>query len=741
MTEETLRESESRLRFLFDNAVLGIFQTTPKGAVLSVNPAFARMFGYESPDEVLRTVKNAREFYADANDRHRVLDAVLNGPGWGKFEIPYRRRDGGSFASILHIWGARDENGRIVRFEGFVEDISERRQAEEEAKELQRRLADILEFMPDPTMVIDAEGRITAWNRAMEEMTGVPAAEMLGLGDHAYAVPFYGEPRPILIDLVMRPPEELDRDKYTHVQRKGNILTGQGHTTHLAGGDRYLVGSATALYDSAGNIVGAIETVRDVTERNLLEENLRRARDAAEAANRAKSAFLANMSHEIRTPMNAILGFAQLLRDSPALTPELSAHVDVILRSGEHLLNLINDILEMSKIEAGQATANLATVDLHGLIRDVQLMFEIRVRKKGLAFEVVQAPDLPRFVTTDEGKLRQILINLLGNAVKFTDSGGIVLRVASGDGDRLVLSVEDTGPGIAEDEQEELFKPFSQARAGQAAHGGTGLGLAISRQFALLLGGDLHVDSRPGSGSMFTLEIHAPTCEPPESTASAEQARVVGLASNAPAPRILVVDDKDTNRALLRSMLEPLGCELREAADGAEALAIFDEWAPDLILMDLVMPGVDGYEAMRRVRATEDGRRIPIVVVTASAFEEDRQRVLDAGADDYLRKPIRRQELLESIHSLLGLELVYDAGAPDEGTEGQAQQAVDLSRVPESLRERLVEAAQCADLEALTRLLDEVEAMAPVMAGRLRTLATDYEYERIAEIFRPESEE
>ncbi len=556
---ETLRESESRLRFLFDNAVLGIFQTTPEGAVLSVNPAFARMFGYDSPDEVLRSVGSAREFYVDGTDRRRVLDAVLTGPGWGKFEVRYRRRDGSSFTSILHIWGARDEAGRIIRFEGFVEDISERRQAQEELKESQRRLADIIDFLPDATMVIDAEGRVTAWNRAMEEMTGVKAGEIIGRGDHAYAVPFYGEQRPILIDLVMRPSEEIEGEKYSHLQRKGGVLTGQGHITNLGGGDLYFVGNATALRDSAGNVVGAIETVRDVTERTFLEVDLRAAKDAAEGANRAKSAFLANMSHEIRTPMNAILGFSQILRDSPALTPELREHVDVISRSGEHLLALINDILEMSKIEAGQAKVNLATLDLDALIRDVQLMFELRVRSKGLGFEVVQAPDLPRFVTSDESKLRQILINLLGNAIKFTDRGAVILRADTQGDDRIVFSVEDTGPGIDEDERSNLFRPFSQARAGLATGGGTGLGLAISREFACLLEGDLRVESESGVGSVFTVEVRAPAADPPEPTTTRDRRRVVGVAASAGRPRILVVDDKDTNRDLLRAMLTPLG--------------------------------------------------------------------------------------------------------------------------------------------------------------------------------------
>ncbi len=728
---ETLRESESRLRFLFDNAVLGIFQTTPDGEVLSVNPAFARMFGYGSPDEVVRTIGSAREFYVDANDRRRVLDAVLNGPGWGKFEVPYRRRDGSSFPSILHIWGARGADGRIVRFEGFVEDISERRRAQDELRESQRRLADILEFLPDATMVIDAEGRITAWNRAMVEMTGVPAEEMIGRGDHAYAVPFYGERRPILLDLVMRPWESFEEEKYSHLQRRGDVLTGQGHITHLGGGGLYFVGNATALRDSSGAIVGAIETVRDVTDRKLLEDDLRRAKEDAEAASRAKSAFLANMSHEIRTPMNAILGFAQILRDSPALAPELRDHVDVISRSGEHLLSLINDILEMSKIEAGQARRNLDTLDLHALIRDVQLMFDLRARSKGLGFEVERAPDLPRFVVTDESKVRQILINLLGNAIKFTDAGDVVLRAARGDDDRVVLSVEDTGPGIDDDERGELFTPFGQTRAGLAARGGTGLGLAISREFARLLGGDLKVESRPAAGSTFTAEVVAPAAPPPEGAVAADERRVVAVRWGGGRPRVLVVDDQDTNRDLLRAMLSPLGFDVDEAGNGQEALAAFDRQRHDLVLMDLVMPVMDGYEAMRRLRAGDPARATPIIAVTASAFEEDRQKVLDAGADDYLRKPIRRDDLLEVLRDRLGLELVFAADASVSAVPDGDDTSV-LARLAVPLRERLRSAALGADLAGLNAIAGELEVADPEAAAALRRLTAAYEYEGIA---------
>ena len=255
--------------------MLGIFQTTPAGQVLFVNPAFAQMFGFESPEYLLRSIHDAATgFYVDPTRRAEIVREILDGPGWGKFEVQYRRRDGTPFTGILHIWGARDEGGPVSRFEGFVEDVSERKRAEEALRESQRRLQDIIDFLPDATFAIDTEGRVTAWNRAIEKMTGVKATDILGKGDHEYAMAYYGERRRVLIDLVLEPLDEA-RLHYTSVQREGDVLIAEGYAPHLGPGGRWFEASAAPLRNAAGKVVGAIEIERDTTARRRAQEELR----------------------------------------------------------------------------------------------------------------------------------------------------------------------------------------------------------------------------------------------------------------------------------------------------------------------------------------------------------------------------------------------------------------------------------------------------------------------------------
>ena len=294
-----------------------------------------------------------------------------------------RRKDGTPILGFLNGHRPfRYKEEMIDWIDGILEDVTERKQVEEELKNSQRRLADIINFLPDAVMVIDAEGKVTSWNRAIEKMTGVKAADILGKGNHEHAIPFYGERRPILIDLVMEPVEEV-LAKYAHLQRDGDTLLGQGHITNLPGGELYFVGHATALRDSTGKIVGAIETVRDVTERKRFEDELARAKDAAESANRAKSAFLAMMSHEIRTPMNAIIGMSSLLLDS-SLNAQQRDFVQTIRNSGESLLIIINDILDFSKIEAGRMELEASPFDVRECVENSLELFSFRARNKGL---------------------------------------------------------------------------------------------------------------------------------------------------------------------------------------------------------------------------------------------------------------------------------------------------------------------------------------------------------------------
>lgn len=495
---------------------------------------------------------------------------------------------------------------------------------------------------------------------------------------------------------------------------------------------------------------GVTFTALDITDQKRAVAD-RIAREEAEQANRAKSVFLSSMSHEIRTPLNAVLGFAQILERDASLTPRQSGMLQTIARSGRHLLNLINDILDTSQIEAGKL--ELCPVDFcfHDVLDDLELMFNSRANASQLQVIMEWDEIVPRYLNADEGKLRQVLINLVGNAIKFTKVGGIAVRVrsepvtsnspADSVSVRLIIEVEDSGPGIIPADLERIFEPFQQSAAGRDA-GGTGLGLALSRRIVELMGGTLTVKSRVNVGSCFRFDALVKLAKRAPLVATALAQQVVGLEPGSGPIRILVVDDQKDNRDLLLALLEPIGFEVKEAVNGQEALDEFEMWSPHAILMDMRMPTLDGYEVTRRIKSTKKGRLTPVIAVTASAFVDTEREVLATGVDGFVRKPFRPEEIFNMLAKCKRVRYVYSQrsayGSQDAGVMiiGRG----DLLKLPEPLQQAMRQAVEEGDMAGLQELIARFEQIDPVAAVRLKNLAEQYDYETLTHVFAKQRE-
>ncbi len=585
----------------------------------------------------------------------------------------------------------------------------------ERTSELRRQtryLRTLIDSLPLWVWLKDTGGRFLAVNSTAAETRHLTADEVIGKTDDDLH-------QPELAALFRADDVEVMQTRRAKTTEECQPLDG--------GAVMWLETFKAPVIDEDDTVLGTVGFARDISERKAAEAAREAALAEAQRLARLRSDFLAQMSHELRTPLNGILGYAQILELDPTLDARQRSGVGVIRESGEHLLTLINDILELTKIEAGKLELQPGEVELARFLETITGIIRVKAEHKLLAFECELSPTLPDFVRTDEKRLRQVLLNLLANAVRFTEHGRITLRARFTPPDRLRFEVEDTGPGIAAERMISIFEPFEQAGELAQRVGGTGLGLAISRQLVQLMGGDIGVDSRPGEGSRFSLELAAPALPRPPSARPAAR-RIVGYAG--PRRKLMIVDDVDTNRAVLKDMLAPLGFELCEAASGEEALERIGAEAPALLLLDVVLQGISGLQVAARLRQSADGAALPIIVVSASTSDSDAQRCLAAGVEAFLPKPVDRSALLLQIGRLLQLRWIDEEHG--HASDGSVAIAADepIEAPPPAALETLLQLARQGDMREIAReaerLATEASRYRP-FAERVKQLAAGYQ--------------
>ncbi|WP_027359157.1 PAS domain-containing hybrid sensor histidine kinase/response regulator [Desulforegula conservatrix] len=719
--KEALKNSEKTLRDVLDHVHDAISVHAINGEIIDVNNRMLDLYNLDAETlKKLSVTKDLTVSQQSANDFRAIWKkAVREGDQFFEWRT-IRPGDGHEFDVDVYLCRMNLADRPVIV--ATVRDITERKRVEDDL----RILSNAIEQSPASVIITDRKGNIQYVNPKFTRLTDFAADE---IKDKSLDRLNFDSDNPEFFQNIKH---SLDTGAEWH----GEIRHVKKH-----GGFYWAHATLSPIRDHNGKITHHIFINEDITDRKNAAFELEKAKNAAENANRAKSLFLANMSHEIRTPLNAILGFSQLLGKDDGLNPLQQKQLNIINKSGEHLLSLINSVLEMSKIEAGTVHLDITPIDLHGIVRDLDIVFRARAEAKNLDFEFDMADDLPHYIISDDTKLRQILTNLLGNALKFTDHGRIRFSIKAEKNEEdpdmysILFEVEDTGSGILNEEVDKIFKYFEQAQSSAKGKGGTGLGLAISREFARLMDGDIVARSTYGQGTIFNAVIRAKLSRTADSRDSFK--KVISLKPSSMPVKVHVVDDMDANRFLLKSILEPKGFDYSESVNGAEALEKIKVIKPDIVLMDMLMPVMDGYTATKILKTSEDTSSIAVIAVTASAFEEEKNRILEIGSDGYIRKPFNIGELLETVRSVLGIEYIYKEDEPGEARESSTtsrENALFLKNLPGDLLEKIKDATISADYDRLIELVDEAETHNRTASQYLKNQVMSYNYEVIMQV-------
>jgi PAS domain S-box-containing protein len=688
-TEAALRLSEEKFSKAFLNSPAFVLICNPKnGKYIEVNDSFLNLVGY-TREEVIGYTPDELNIYYSSADRAEFFRHLQKKQIVRNQEVTFRKKSGEILTALVSA--ELIEFGEL-KYSLFVgTDISDRKQTLKALQESEKQYRDLVQLANCIILRWDIEGRIRFLNDYGQKFLGYDEQEILGryvIGTIVAETETSGKSLTSLIAEISKNPDRFQ------VNENENICVG--------GKKVWINWSNKAIRNERGQVVEILSIGTDITQRKLAEQALKQAKEAADSANRAKSEFLANMSHELRTPLNGILGYAQILKRSkdPAKYEE---GLGIIQRSGEHLLTLINDILDLSKIEARKLELSPVDFNLQNLLKNTLEIFGMQAKQKNIELVYEQISALPTFVRGDEKRLRQVLFNLMGNAVKFTDVGRIVFKVGYVNRDeynplspnKIRFEVEDHGVGIAPEEIEQIFLPFQQVGERDRRASGTGLGLPISKKLVEVMGGELKVKSTLGKGSTFWLEIELPEVGDQVENTEKQSENIIGYKGQR--RKVLVVDDRWENRAILIDLLSPLGFEVVEAVDGEDCLQQAQKANPDIIFMDRSMPNLDGDEATRQLRQLPDLKNTTIIMLSASVFPHDRQESIEAGCNAFLPKPLRMDALLETLQSYLKLEWEYEAVATASETKTK------LVLPPHLVMSELLELAMIGDVVEIER--------------------------------------
>jgi PAS domain S-box-containing protein len=739
--EEQLQVAHKSLSDILNAAIYtSIISTDLDGLITVFSPGAEKMLGYLAKEMIGKITPVCFHLVSEINQRSKELSAEFGRSVEG-FEVfvtkaktqeheerswTYVRKDGNTILVNLVVTAIRNNKNEITGFLGIASDITQRKKAQEELRRVSTRLTLATLAGGVGVWELDLVNNKLFWDDQMFALYGTEKQGFVSAYE-TWLAGVHHEDRERAqreIDMAIRGEKDFNSE-FRVVWPDGSV-----HNIRAL---------ASVQTDNAGKPHRMIGTNWDITEQKKNEEFLLKARLEAEIANKAKSVFLANMSHEIRTPLNAIIGFSQLMNRDKYLTEIQKEYTNSIIRAGEHLLALINDILELSKMEAGRLELNPVNIDLYSLFADIQMLFKEPARAKHLQFIFDMAPDIPQYVIVDDNKLRRIFVNLIGNAIKFTEEGGIAVRARIdkhvGQPSKLVVEVQDSGPGIAKDEMHKLFKHFVQTSSGIKNSSGTGLGLALSRELARLMNGDITVTSEEGKGSVFTFFTEVVEGK---QVKSQFRNRVIGLEKTTEEYRILVADDIEENLQVVIRLLNLVGFKTKEARNGEEAIAIFEDWNPHLILMDMRMPVMDGYAASRIIKSSEKGKSTPIVALTASSFEDEHHKINSLGIEGYIRKPFRENELFETMGNILGLKYIFEAESFENHKIYELNNnliAGEIANLPDSFVVQMLNAAVVADIDRIIELIHQIDDENAALAKYLLTLANNYDYEFLQQIF------